>query len=104
MTTDSVLEYPAGVSGQVWDQAGDTPVRLGRVELLLGDRAVGSSTIGADGAFGIEPGADRLLPPDVYDLVVDAPGFAPVRRRVEVRADVASCRVGRIDVEPASVG
>lgn len=100
MSADSVAEYPEGVSGQVWDRASDGPVQVGRIELRIGDEPVASADIGADGTFGIETGPDRLLAPGLYELVVQVPGFVPARRQVEVKPDVPSCRVGRIDLEP----
>ena len=38
MSSDALLEYPAGVSGQVWDMAADGPVHFGRVGLRHGNK------------------------------------------------------------------
>lgn len=100
VTADFVAEYPEGVSGQVWDQASDGPVHVGRIELRIGDEPVASADIGPDGTFGIETGPDRPLAPGLYELVVQVPGLVPARRQVELTPDVPSCRVGRIDLEP----
>ena len=101
MSSDDVREYPPGVSGQVWDLARDAPVHVGRVELRSQGRAVAAGLIDADGGFGIETTPGGPLLSDVYELIVEAPGYLSAQRRIEVRADVPACRVGRIDLEPA---
>jgi Carboxypeptidase regulatory-like domain len=98
----SASEYPPGVAGQVWDRDADAPVVGGRVDLRRDEYVVGVDQVGADGAFAIELTASRLLPPGSYELVVEAPGYSQGRRTVEVRDDMTSYQVGRVELEPVT--
>jgi hypothetical protein len=97
-----VAEFPPGVSGQAWDLYRDRPAVGGVATLRRGEEVVGADRIDINGEFAIEMTANHLLQDGTYQLVVEAPGYQPCERRVQVTDDITSYRIGRVELTAAT--
>lgn len=89
-------EFPAGIAGQAWDAAEERPVAPGTVALHRKARELAVRPLAADGAFAFDMTPSLPLEPGRYVLVVQAPGYAPSSREVEIAGTTTSWRLGRI--------
>ena len=97
-----VSEFPPGVFGQAWDAAEEHPITGGQATLRRERAVVATAPLDDDGQFAIELTERNLLPAGTYRLAVDAPGYRPGERTIEVVEEVTSYRIGRIELAAAA--
>lgn len=97
-------EFPAGIAGQAWDVLDDRPVAGGMAQLVRHDAVIAAERLDSSGQFAFELGENNPLPAGTYRVVVEATGYLPGERVVDVSDDVASYRIGRVELAPAANG
>jgi hypothetical protein len=98
-----VAEFPPGVFAQAWDAAEEHPITGGRATLRREGTVVAIAPLDGNGEFAIELTERTLLPAGTYRLAVEAPGYRPAERTIEVADDVTSYRIGRVELAAQTV-
>lgn len=94
------VEWSAGMHGQLWDEAAQSPVGPGMVTLTTDDgERVAQVPTDPDGAFTVRMSCGRPLPPGAYLLEVDAAKYAPGRLLVRVVEERTVTELGRIHLD-----
>jgi len=97
------VEYPAGISGQGWDTVEERPVAPGTAVLRHDGHELAVQPFAADGSFMFAMTVNLPLNPGRYEVGVQAPGYAPSSRPVEIAGTTTSWRLGRINLAPELV-
>ena len=102
--TLTMFAQSGGIKGQVVNRIGRTPVPAAVITVSQGGETVAQGTSGQDGRFLFENIADGM-----YDMHVEAPGFAPSNVNVTVEGGlvkdmmfVSMVAVASVDVDDSS--
>lgn len=96
----AAAEFPAGIAGQAWDAVDDRPVTGGEARLLRPRIGPLTRLLDAAGWFSFELSAENPLTPGIYRVQVEAPGFEPSERSVQVTTEITSYRIGHVELAP----
>lgn len=91
-------EFPAGISGQVWDPGAQALVTSGEVALSRGDAILARTSLDSTGRFWFALTRALPLTPGDYAITIAAGGFDVRRVALAIRGTATSWRLERIEL------